>query len=283
MGLFDVLGGAVESAASNMERRKQTREYLKIAKEIVEEADGMYERAYNRALEDAYKTEKVLREHTYYKEKVAKELGEEILPKIKKINIPDICVQKPQAPYREGKKVGLDVNVFSHSVSSLVIQNPVPLPSVLDMFVSEEDYRAARNQKDEAKYYKQQLKYEREKLMEYRDAMGHLRECVSLEKRELDNLVSKLKYMLQEMKKLEGKSSVSEEEKTYFEGVQSISKAIAQLLSEEFLGNNMELATAYKNILQDVEKINTSLPMMPSIKDTKSIHEVNELVRTWGR
>lgn len=283
MGLFDVFGGAVDSMTSNMERRKETREYLKIAKEIVKEADGMYERAYNRALEDAHKTEKVLREHMYYKQKVAKELGEEILPEIKKIDIPDVRVRIPQTPYLEGKKVGLDVDVFSNSVSAMVVQNPVPLPSVLDMFVSEEDYRAARNQKDEAKYYKQQLKYEREKLMEYRDVMSHLRECVSLEKRELDSLVDKLKYMLQEMKKIEGKKTVSEDEKTYFEGIRSISKAIAHLLSEEFLGDNMELATAYENILHDVERINTSLPMMPSIKDTKSIHVVNELIRTWGR
>lgn len=270
-----VIMGFFSNVKDNMERRKQTTEYIKLAKQLVQEGNELYNRAYDKVSTYAYETESRLREHTYYKQKIANEIDSTIAPIIQNFKIPSIDISINKTSYSEGQTGGLDI--LSNAIKSSFVANPVSLPSILDLFVSEEDYYEAKNQKDEAKRYKQQMKYEREKLYEYRDKMSMLRDNIALEKKELDTLVKKLRHMTQEIEKVKGKDKLSNEEIIYFKGIRCISSAIIKLLSENFLNDNMEITAAYKSILKEIEDINTSVPMLPVIQDEKSIHALEVL------
>lgn len=272
--------GFFSDVKDNMERRKQTGEYIKLAKQLVQEGNELYNRAYDKISTYAYETEALLKEHTHYKQKIADELGEHILPTIENFKVPDIHIDTGKISCPEENTGGL--NTFSNVLQSAFVTNPVLLPGVLDMFVSEEDYYAARNQKDEAKRYKQQMKYEREKLYEYRDKMSMLRDNIALEKRELDTLTGKLRHMTQEIEKINRKDTFTNDEIIYFKGIKGISNAIIKLLSENFLNDNIEITAEYKNILKEVGDINASLPTIPAIKDEKSIQALEVLSRRWN-
>ena len=89
-----------------------------------------------------------------YKKDISRRLGEEILLTIENFQVPDFTT-KIDPPFIDGKKAGL--TTFSNSFTSAVCMNPVPIPSIMDLFVSEEDYLEARNQRDEAKQFKQRI------------------------------------------------------------------------------------------------------------------------------
>lgn len=169
MGLFD-------SMKDNMERRQRTREYLKSAKEYINDGEELYQNAYEKVLRRADKTRDAIRKHVEYKKDISRRLGEKILPTIENFQVPDLTA-KIDPPFIDGKKAGL--TTFSNSFASAVCMNPIPIPSIMDLFVSEEDYLEARNQRDEAKQFKQQMKYERERLYEYKDRMSMITSAIS--------------------------------------------------------------------------------------------------------
>ena len=63
MGLFD-------SMKDNMERRQRTREYLKNAKEYINDGEELYQNAYEKVLKRADKTRDAIRNHVEYLQKM---------------------------------------------------------------------------------------------------------------------------------------------------------------------------------------------------------------------
>lgn len=99
MGLFD-------SMKDNMERRQRTREYLKNAKEYINDGEELYQNAYEKVLKRADKTRDAIRKHVEYKKDISRRLGEEILPTIENFQVPDLTT-KIDPPFIDGKKAGL--------------------------------------------------------------------------------------------------------------------------------------------------------------------------------
>ena len=78
MGLFDFFSDALSDAKESAEKSRKAREYIRDAKELVEQADAIYEKAYDKVSSYASETEYRLRKHAEYKNKIAKELGSDI-------------------------------------------------------------------------------------------------------------------------------------------------------------------------------------------------------------
>ena len=267
MGLFD-------SMKDNMERRQRTREYLKSAKEYINDGEELYQNAYEKVLRRADKTRDAIRKHVEYKKDISRRLGEEILPTIENFQVPDFTT-KIDPPFIDGKKAGL--TTFSNSFTSAVCMNPVPIPSIMDLFVSEEDYLEARNQRDEAKQFKQQMKYERERLYEYKDRMSMITSAISEEHNQIDALMEKLDTMTDKMKSFEKSGNHSTKEIEYMKAIKKISEAVCKLLSADFLNDNMEISDHYKNIMEGIEQINCAIPSANNITDSqiKKIENIN--------
>ena len=100
-----------------MERRQRTREYLKNAKEYINDGEELYQNAYEKVLKRADKTRDAIRKHVEYKKDISRRLGEEILPTIENFQVPDLTT-KIDPPFIDGKKAGL--TTFSNSFTSAV-------------------------------------------------------------------------------------------------------------------------------------------------------------------
>lgn len=266
MGIFD-------SMKDNMERRQRTREYIKAAKEYIKDGEELYANAYEKVMRRAEKTNRVIEKHIDYKKKVAKTLGEDILPVINNVHIPNIAVDI-DPPFIDGKKAGL--TDFSVSFANCVSMNPVPIPSIMDIFVSEEDYWEARNQRDEAKAFKQQMKYERECLYAYRDKMSVIEGLIGEERQQIDDLLDKLDKITNKMKSFKS----TNEEIEYVRAMKKISEGICKLLTADFLKENLDISADYKNILEGIEQINCAIPNANSISESQ-IKEIAMMKTGW--
>ncbi|MCD8503247.1 MAG: hypothetical protein LRY71_18320 [Bacillaceae bacterium] len=75
------------------------------------------------------------------------------------------------------------------------------VPSLFDLFGdSEEEYWEARRQRDEAKWFYEDMKYEKEKLKNVKEKMRMIRFFIDDEKKLLDGLNEKLKKISSELK-----------------------------------------------------------------------------------
>lgn len=268
--------GFLSGMKDNMERRQRTREYLQSAKEYIKDGEELYQNAYDRVLRRAEKTQNAMRKHMEYKREVSRRLGDEILPTIQNFHVPNISVNI-DPPFIEGKKAGL--STFDNVLASVICQNPIPIPSIMDLFISEEDYQEARNQRDEAKQFKQQMKFERERLYAYRDRMSMITDMLSEERNQIDTLLRKLDFMTNKLETFEQNEKHNEREVEYIKAIKKISEAICKVLSADFLTDDMEISNSYKNIMNGIEQINCSIPATDNITDNQIRALVNMNVR----
>jgi len=281
MGFFDLFSEAKE----NREKSRQTREYLQRAKELVREGEDIYDRAYDKVTSYASETQYRLRQHMDYKEEVAKELGGGIGSTLREFKNFNVDARIMATPSIKGSSVGL--NGFESTISSgvqniqstsLSIMPRLDVPSIFDLFSSDDDYYEARRQRDEARYYKERMKRERDKLNEYKRKMSELRTFINAEKREIDSLMSKLKKMISELKTGMKKSNFSIEEAEKLKGLHAIAERIIVLLSTNFLRDGLSIDQRYQEAFECVKVINQNLPYAPSISDESTIDVIKRIL-----
>lgn len=270
MGLFDLFSDAKD----NMDKSRQAREYIQRAKELVREGDDIYERAYDKVTSYASETQYRLRQHMDYKKEVAKELGGSIGETLRDFKNFNVDAKILTAPSIQESSTGL--RVFESAALSIMPR--VELPSIFDMFISDDDYYEAKRQRDEARYYKERMKIEREKLNNYKEKMSEIRSFIDSEKRELDSLMSKLKKMTGDLKTGMHKSGFSMEEAEYLKGIYGITECIVDLLSTEFLCDGFSINQRYQKAFTDVKNINQNLPNAPSISDVNTVSTIKRIL-----
>lgn len=270
MGFFDLFSGAKD----NMDKSSQAREYIQRAKELVREGEDIYDRAYDKVTSYASETQYRLRQHMDYKEEVAKELGSSIGATLRDFKHFNVDAKIMTAPDIQESSFGL--RVFESTALGIV--QPIDVPSIFDMFISNVDYYEARRQRDEARYFKERMRQERDKLNDYKEKMREIRTFIDSEKRELDSLMNKLKRMTDDLKTGMQKSSFSMEEAEYLNGIHEIAEYIVDLLSTEFLGDGFSIDQRYQKAFADVKSINQNLPNAPSISDVNTVSVIKQIL-----
>lgn len=266
-------------------RRRDTREYIKRAKELVNEGNDIYNRAYNRTIEYARETERRLKEHLNYKQSIAKELGNDISGtlknfkldiKYKSSNNSNINISWLNNTYYKPVSNSSSLNMFNSSVSLLEICSD-NIPSIFDFFSSDDDYYEAKRQRDEAKRYKEEMKMEREKFTAYREKMSQIRDFIYSEEEQINSLMDKLRKMTNEIKKSSNKQKLTRQESEYLKCICKICEKLSKLLTSEFLDDNFSINEKYKNILKGIKRINENLPSEPSISDGNLIPFIDDI------
>lgn len=275
MGLFDIISGAKE----NYNKRSQAREYIQRAKELVNEGNNIYQQAYAKVSIFAHETEYKLRQHAEYKKKIAKEFGGTIgntLSNFDKFNIDAKTIYSPTIAFEnfsmQDSSFGL--SVFSTSITSC-IRPDIPFSN---FYFSDEDYYAAKSQRDEARRFKERMKYEREALYAYRDKMSEIRSFIDMEKYELDSLMNKISKMVYELNRAMEKNSFTIEEAEYFKHVRVISGKVIELISTKFLSDNFNIDQKYQTLFEEIKLINQNLPVAPSINDPRAFDFLKNIV-----
>lgn len=270
MGLFDLFSDAKD----NMDKKRQAREYIKRAKELVREGEDIYERAYDNVTSYASETQYRLHQHMNYKNKVAKELGSSIGETLRNFKNFNVDAKIMIAPSIQESNSGL--SIFESTSSNFIQQRD--MPSIFDMFISDDNYYEAKRQRDEARYYKDRMKMERDKLYDYKNKMSEIRTFIDSEKRELDSLMGKLKKMTSELKTGMQKSNFSVEEAEYLKRLHQIAESVVGLLSTEFLSDGFSINQRYQKAFTDVKNINQDLPSAPSINDVNTIGAIKRIL-----
>ena len=270
MGIFDLFSDAKDS----MDKSRQAREYIQRAKELVREGDDLYERAYSKVTSYASETEYRLRQHMNYKKEVAKELGGSIGGTLRDFKNFNINVKTITAPSIQESSSGL--RGFESAMSSCMPR--IDMPSIFDMFISDDDYYEAKRQRDEARNYKERMKMERDKLNDYKEKISEIRSFIDSEKSELDSLMGKLKKMTGELKTGMQKSSFSMEEAEYLKGIHKIAECVVGLLSTEFLSDGFSINQRYQKAFAGVKSINQNLPYVPSISDVNTVRTIKRIL-----
>ena len=158
------------------------------------------------------------------------------------------------------------LNTFSGAMDSCM-PGGLDIPSLLDMFISDEDYYEARRQRDEARHFKALMKLEKAKLYGYKDQMSLIRNFISNEKRELEVLVGKVRKLSSELKEGMNKSKFTIDEATHLKALHKITEQIVDLLSTDFLGDNFKINAQYKKNFEGIKEINNLIPSSPDIND----------------
>jgi hypothetical protein len=268
MGLFDLFNDAKD----NMDKRRQAQEYLQRARELVREGNEIYETAYEKVSAYAFETQLRIQKHTNYKNEIAKELGGNIgttLQKFQDFNIDKKTIETPMAittPSLYESKTG--ESMFASAVTDCLPR--IEMPSIFNMFISEDDYYAARNQRDEAKLYKERMRMEREKLNAYKEKMGEIRSFMDSEKNVLSSLMSKLRGMTDELSNSMQQDSFTTEKANYLKGIHAIAGKIVTLLSTQFLTESFNINQGYREIFEAIEEVDQNLPSVPSITDANT-------------
>lgn len=272
MGFFDFW----EDVKDNHEKSKEARECIQRAKELVKEGDRIYEAAYDKVQSYASETEYRLKRHMSYKQDIAKELGGNIGSTLKAFadfHIDEKIISAPSIQERNST-----VKNFRDSLASCVVSTPFDMPSVLDAFISDDDYYEAKHQKDEAKRYKERMKMERESLYEYKDKMAEIRIFIDEEKSELDSLMEKIRKLTGDLNTGMKKSTFSSKEAEYLKGIHKIAECIVTLLSTEFLTDGFSINQRYQNAFSAIKNINQNLPYAPSITDSTTAAAIKKII-----
>lgn len=278
MGLFDF----ISDTKDRMDKSRQAREYIQRAKELVNEGNEIYNKAYNKVSGYAAETEYLLSKHNDYKKSISKELGDSIGVTLKDFTSFNIDAKVIPAPIIRN----LNSNINSLTVPSIrsfnsMLQNSVigiNLLSLSDFFISDSDYYEAKYKRDEARLYKERMKREREVLFNYKEKMSEIRSFISSEKNELDSLMTKLRKMNDDLKTAMRKKTFTNDEAEYLKGIHKIAECISTLLSTEFLGDSFSISQKYTNVFNEIKRINQNLPAAPSISDSNTIIRIKQIL-----
>lgn len=275
MGFFDF----VSEAKEKHNRSREAREFIKRAKELVEEGNEIYSNAYAKVSIYAHETEYKLRQHAEYKKEIAKEFGGVIGSTLKEFEKFDIDSKTISSPSFNSsgfsiKDSSLGLSTFSSSMSSCIR----PSISISDFFFSDDDYYAARSQRDEARRFKERMKLEREVMYNYRDRMSEIRSFIDREKSEIDSLMNKVRKITNELNQGMKKNEFTSEEALYFKGIKKISEKLMALITADFLSDSFSINQKYQKLFAELQTLNKNIPSAPSIKDNTTLKAIKSIL-----
>ena len=279
MGLF---GDLFNYTKESYNKSKQAREYLQRAKVLVKEGNEIYEQAYSKVSYYAGETEYRLSRHMDFKKDIIKELNGNIATSLKEFKNFNIESRIINSPIIQNSSINFnvtqDLKKFAFSMSSFIKTPDVIIRSITDMFISDEDYYAAKCQYDEARMYKDDMRRERERLYFYKEKMSEIRSFMDSEKNELNILMSKIRQMTNDLKKGMQKVNYNTQEAEYLKAIHKIAEDLSNLLLTEFLADNFFISQRYTKAFDNIKKINENLPSSPSITDANTLRVIAKIL-----
>ena len=236
------------------------------AKELVEEGDEIYSKAYEKVSSYASETEYRIIQHDKFKKELLQKLGrttKATMISFKNFNI-DSKIDRPDISSSASGFQG-DLQSFSNITSS-IIANPFPMDAVSFLF-DEVDLYEAKRTRDEARRYKDRMRGERDKLYAYKDKMSEIRTFIDQEKETLNKLAAKLERGIDELNKGMTKSSFTEDEAIRLKGINKIIEMLYNTLSTNFIDNNCMITNEYKKNYDLMVDLNSQIPESPDTTD----------------
>lgn len=276
MGLFEDI---FDYTKDKYNKSKQAREYLRKAEELVAEGSRIYEQAYSKVAYYAGETEYRLMKHMDFKKNIIKELNVGVATTLKGFKSFNIDSRVINTPIIQSKALDLDVNKLNSSITSFIkTPNDIILTSISSMFISDDDYYAAKCKYDEARMYKEDMKRERERLNYYKEKMNEIRCFMDIEKNELNILMDKVRQMTNALQKGMQKNYYDHREAEYLKAIYKITEELSKLLLTQFLTDKFFISQYYTNAFENIKRINATLPSSPSIDNPNILESIKKIL-----
>ncbi len=244
MGLFD----GISKAKENMENRRRIAEYTYDAQKYVNEGKEIYQNAYGRMQEKVFNLKREVDKYVSYKKTVLQEMNSLLASSgidKKNINQSDLAIE---VKYPDASAVHPSDFLGGSAINELkLIFDSISPPRISDFF---DDTTVAlyeaRAMKDEAKMYKQQMKYEKERLNTIIEATYTLKDYISDEKRQMENMMAALREAVKATENTTEKRTA----------LIAISNIIADTLTTNFMTKDFVVTNEYDKLHKQIADIN---------------------------
>ena len=254
--------------------RREARNYRAEAKSILSDAKELYEDDYKEIRKDARRMANQLGEsiqsHNKHKIELLTELGSDISGTISNFKAFDIGSHVI-------KNISIDSGGFSMptvpSFSNILgSAGNISLLSLAFSSLSdpERDRDKAEEQKWKAEEY---LASVESAISDIRNTIEKLRSTekyIRDEREMLDQLMSKVRGIIQQLKSAMHKDSHTETEAKYMTGICKIAEMIKKTLEEQLTADDGSLRSSYKQYSQHLNDINRAIPSRPNISESGS-------------
>lgn len=241
MGFFD-------KAKDNYEKRQKIAEWNYQAREYISEGQRVYEEAYGNLAYACMKVENKMRDFVQWKQKILDEIN---------------CALKNIDSQHQDLHMSSKVDFINLEACSVTQNEQLDcvdralatwvMPSVSDLFhnISSEEYYEAKQNMQQAKMYKAQMKAKRDELKQAKHAVQEIPTFISDEKSQIEQLMDKFRRTAENI------NQSNTEERTA--SLCQIAKLIADSLSTKFIDNQYQVTEQYTDIHRQISMTNQSL------------------------
>ena len=208
----------------------------------------------------------------YNKQKVEilKELNNEISVTIANFKNYNISTHIPKAPSLNSAPSIPNFTV-SNFMSAMPGGNFNPINIVFSVLSNpERDRDEARSKMREAERYCDKVARARSQMLEVRNAIKNSLEYVREERSVVNELMTKLRSIMNQLNDAMKQSEHSEESAKYMDGICKIAEQIKGTLENQVTSSDGSLQESYKLYSQRIREINRSIPSAPSLGSSSS-------------
>ena len=280
MGLFGPFGGGFSDGPSNRlgggllnlftdnDKDKKIKKCRKEAERYVEEGKRIYEVSKEEAKQASKQTERCLREHMVFKQRVADELSGSTAKVIKEFISFDIesHIMPPSIPTEDSSNINLPNLIFGgDGIQSMRPQEPDLFMSLLTRYFTDKDYEKAREARRKAQDYYDKVVELQESVRLQCEKLRELRAFMEQERHVLESLMEKVRLMAGKLQSAMRRDSFTREEADYLKSITSIIENMQQSISEDFLTDSGEVTQRYHQSFEQMKKLDRLLPEAPTI------------------
>ena len=253
------------------EAQQEAKEYRQDAKEFFQEAKDLYEDDYKEYKRDAQRLSNqlgdLIRRNNEYKASLLKELGGNITASIanfKRFNIDSKVIKSIKLDSGDFSGVSLTASLASFSPPIVGTFNPISLvfSALSDPF---EDRDKAYSQRSKAQEYLWQVQDAVSQMKATIEELRNTKTYIEDEKQTLDDLMGKIRQIINQLNTATTKESYTENEAQYMKGICRIAELIKNTLESQITNKSGDISSNYKKYSDKIRKINRAIPSAPTI------------------
>jgi hypothetical protein len=261
MGLFS-------DVAERIRKKNQAAEYRRSAKDYVDKGKTIYYKTNGDLQVVVQSVKQMIDEHFLYKKKMIEQLNNELLPisnnfenRWTETKVNDISLGN------DNQNISLQNSIFHDLQSNFFPNNPIPnAVDILDFFFgdADEEYWDARQKRDEAKIFYEQMKAEREKMRLIKSQLSNIKNYISDERKMIDSLFTKIEGIVKSLPL--SMNNLNKKEINYLIGINKISLILSNLLTVNFLNKEMKVTEEYEKAITNLQMVESKIANLPNIE-----------------
>lgn len=253
------------------DKRTQTKQLISEAKQLVKDGQEIYRNARESADRASSRAQTATNSYIKFCNEISTLLNSKIKPVMQKFDAFDID-SRIEAPHIDSA-----IHIPSLPSFSSCVELMPSTPSILDMILDEYQYEKAKEQREEAMAYKEQMKEERSKLNALRDKLNNISTYIASEQKQIGDLTQKVVNISGQLESAMQRTSFTPEQAKYLKAIRKIALMISDQISTEFISGRLEISSKYKAQAETLNRLNAAIPASPAIDGQEALFLIRSL------